>query len=252
MGWFNVRLVVLKRAIDRPAPKGILLAYAVIGVWDTLVSQFLPPTWAKELPSFYQILKMTSGFIPLWGWALVGMVLITGISIEYTFRKSQNTRSDTHALELSLYGKILTITLRKLFGLIGATRYALSFSWSSNGTGVFDEIEGHHPTIYHYDFDGDGVPEVIVRFHCGAHTHVMHVYKILNPPNSPSLISGADIGSDFPEITWKTRKNGKGVIIYANKRNWEGSSAAHTPIIERYIFENGQCIKLSHDRIIEE
>lgn len=153
--------------------------------------------------------------------------------------------------ETVVFGAVLTVTARHLFSLIGATRHALRFSWSTGSSGVFDSIEGHSFDLYTHDFDGDGAEELIARYHCGAHTIGMRVYKIPAPPAAPTLIPGANIGSDYPEITWWERKDGKGVVIRASNRNWSGSPASDSAKLERYIFRNGRCIRVPDDMILE-
>ena len=240
---------MMRAAFDRPVPKVILSIFGVTGAWDTFVAQYLPKEWAKTFPNIYQALEMTSGFLPLWGWALLGMALVSGVSIEFAYRRTKS-RQEINELEVVSFGKVLKLTVKPLLSFSEA-RCALNFSWSSGEPSVFDSVNGHHVTIYSYDFDGDGFEEIVVRYHCGAHTHGMRVYKISPPPSGPELIPGADIGSDFPEISWKAREGGNGVIIFAKNRNWEGSLASDEPLVDRYIFENGRCVVAPNDRILE-
>ena len=147
-------------------------------------------------------------------------------------------------LEFTAFGTILKVSAEHLYGSSGETRYALCFHWGRDEKTVFDEIDGHHPLLFKEDFNGDGLPEIAVRYHCGAHTRVLRVYQLTDRHSAPKLIPGADIGSDWPEIGWKARENSKGFTIYVKNRNWSGVPSQEF-IEEQYVFEKNECVKVS-------
>lgn len=91
----SARLVFLRAALDRPWAKALLFIWAIIGFWDTVVAQLLPPEISEKAPTVYvvghKVLSVMSGWLPWWGWALVGMALLTGLSIEYAYRTNGAT-----------------------------------------------------------------------------------------------------------------------------------------------------------------
>ena len=93
--WIKARLSFLWHALWRPRRRTIILLWVALGTWDLLVAQFLPPSLAEKAPRVYDGLAAMSGWLPLWGWALIGMALLAGVSIEYAFR----TRSAASAAQ---------------------------------------------------------------------------------------------------------------------------------------------------------
>lgn len=84
------RLGLAKEMFRRPWFRKILVVWAVISFWDTFVSEMLPEKVAANAPRVYKVffwlLEMTSGWIPLWGWLLLGMAVLVVGSLEFAFR----------------------------------------------------------------------------------------------------------------------------------------------------------------------
>jgi hypothetical protein len=84
------RLDVAKEVFRRRWFRNLLLIWAAISFWDTFVSEMLPEKIAANAPRVYKVifwlLEMTSGWIPWWGWLLVGMSMLVIGSIEFAFR----------------------------------------------------------------------------------------------------------------------------------------------------------------------
>lgn len=102
---------------------------------------------------------------------------------------------------------------------------------------VFSSVEGHTFEFCVEDFNGDGVPELAVTFHCGAHTRVIQVFAF-DHAGMLRLIPGAEIGSDWPEISWDDKDGDGKKEIYVKQRNWSGEPAAES-IDQKYVFRNG-------------
>lgn len=88
---------------------------------------------------------------------------------------------------------------------------------------TFDLVDGHAPTIFAEDFNGDGAAEVAVEYGCGAHTHVLSVYA-LDPAGVLRPVPGGQIGSDWPEISWSDKDGDGKPEIYVKHRNWSRAS----------------------------
>jgi hypothetical protein len=84
------RLDLAKEMFRRPWFRNLLLVWATISVLDTFVSEMLPEKIAANAPRVYKVLfwllEMTSGWMPLWGWLLIGMSLLVVGNIEFAFR----------------------------------------------------------------------------------------------------------------------------------------------------------------------
>jgi hypothetical protein len=56
-----------------------------VGVYDSLLSQFVPEQWAKDLPRFWQVIVM-AGLMPFWAWLLFLAALVTIAAMEVAYR----------------------------------------------------------------------------------------------------------------------------------------------------------------------
>ena len=82
-------------------------------------------------------------------------------------------------------------------------------------------FEGHSVELEARDVDGDGRPELIVRYACGAHTRVVNVFRV-DVDGFLVPVPGAEIGSDWPEISLEDRDGDGKEEIYARQRDWSG------------------------------
>jgi hypothetical protein len=109
------------------------------------------------------------------------------------------------------------------------------------GTGSWTtpyRFEGHSIELKAQDIDGDGKPEVIVRYACGGHTRVVNIFRIdMNGFLTP--IPGAEVGSDWPEILIEDRDGDGKIEIYAKQRDWE-RVPVQNPITEIYVYRDGK------------
>jgi hypothetical protein len=64
----------------------VLAIYAIVSLYDTAGSEFLPPAWAQKRPTVYQIVAMTTGWISFDGWLFIGAVLIFIFALERSVR----------------------------------------------------------------------------------------------------------------------------------------------------------------------
>jgi hypothetical protein len=72
--------------LDRPIPKLLLWAWSAIASWDTFVSQFIPEEISKKFPKVHQVIVMTSGWVSLQWWLVIGAALVALISLEWGAR----------------------------------------------------------------------------------------------------------------------------------------------------------------------
>ena len=148
-------------------------------------------------------------------------------------------------LEFVVYSHLLKISAKQLRDTRGgSTRYALYYSWNDDAGDIFDNIEGFGIKMFEHDMDTDGIPELIIEYHCGAHTMVMNIYKIPAYGSSPTLIPGASIGSDWPDIRWHDGNKDEGTVIVAKHRNWSKNPTADF-VEDKYLLKNGVCQKLA-------
>jgi hypothetical protein len=67
----------------------IFLLWAAASVYDTFGSQFLPDDWAQKRPTVYQLVVMTTGWLPWQAWLLIGAIILVIFAIEYAARQKQ-------------------------------------------------------------------------------------------------------------------------------------------------------------------
>jgi len=137
-------------------------------------------------------------------------------------------------------GETIKITVRYMGNTAQGTGYTLFKQRVGGAEFYFDIIHGHHLKVFAEDIDGDGAIEIIVLYHCGAHTMGMSIYSLRNLKDVPTLIDGGNLGSDWPEFSWDKRTDGPGSIITKKDRDWGGVPARDFKI-SRYIVENGAC-----------
>ncbi len=95
------RLDLAKEMFRRPWFRRLLVIWAAISTWDTFISQMLPEKVAANAPRVHKVifglLDMTSGWVSLWGWLLVGAALVVVSSIEFAFPRGPR-RANSAAL----------------------------------------------------------------------------------------------------------------------------------------------------------
>ena len=88
MEHFRQRLVFLQAIGKSPWVRILLVLWALSGVYDLALSQWIPEEYAKRLPKIYRVVAMTAGLASWQVWLLVGAVITVGAAIEYAFRKT--------------------------------------------------------------------------------------------------------------------------------------------------------------------
>lgn len=82
------RWLFLCNATKRPVPRRLLYLWVAVTIWDTIVAQLIPKSWAQRAPRVYEVVEMTTGFLPIWVWLVVGMIIIAAAAIEFGYRRS--------------------------------------------------------------------------------------------------------------------------------------------------------------------
>ncbi len=90
----HTRWGVVAGMCRRPWVRVALIIWAFFGAYDIFVSQFLSSGTAEKFPRLYDLVVMTSGFLPWWGWLLVLAAIFVAASIEYAHRKGGVSRSN--------------------------------------------------------------------------------------------------------------------------------------------------------------
>jgi hypothetical protein len=88
MEHFRQRLVFLPAIGKNPWVRILLVLWALSGVYDLALSQWIPEEYAKRLPKIYRMVAMTAGLASWQVWLLVGATITVGAAIEYAFRKT--------------------------------------------------------------------------------------------------------------------------------------------------------------------
>ena len=87
------RLALLRAAINRPIPSALLVGWALLSVYDTFISQFIPPEWHQWFPKAWEVLALVWPDISLLGWTVVLLALLLGITIEYANRIQKDKKT---------------------------------------------------------------------------------------------------------------------------------------------------------------
>jgi hypothetical protein len=80
------RAALLLNVVNRPIPRLLFLLWALVGMYDLLLSQFIPPDLAQDAPRVWQILAKAEPFLPgwpFWAWLLILAGLFAATCFEY-------------------------------------------------------------------------------------------------------------------------------------------------------------------------
>jgi len=91
--WLSDRVDAFWSAIDRPKWKGLLIVWAVIGVYDQFADQIAPSWLEQHMPKVRDMISVTTGWLPWWAWLWIGTAIIAAASIEYAARLSSPIKS---------------------------------------------------------------------------------------------------------------------------------------------------------------
>lgn len=103
-------------------------------------------------------------------------------------------------------------------------------------------FEGHSVELEARDVDGDGRPELIVRYTCGAHTLVINIFRV-GPDGFLVAVPGAELGSDWPEIVMEDKDGDGKEEIYVRQRDWSGVPVRDS-VLEIYTYNEGSFRKV--------
>jgi len=67
------------------------LGWAVVGSYDTFVSQFFPKSVQEYVPNLYEIVSFLSPGWSLTTWAIIGLAIINLATLEFAFRQNRKT-----------------------------------------------------------------------------------------------------------------------------------------------------------------
>ncbi len=98
-------------------------------------------------------------------------------------------------------------------------------------------FEGHTIKLSSRDVDGDGHPEVVVLYACGAHSRAVKMFMV-GRNGFLVAIPGSEIGSDWPEILLDDKDGDGKVEIYAKQRDWS-KVPTQDPVTKVYVFRDG-------------
>lgn len=79
----------------------LFLLWAIVGIYDLVGSEFLPPELAQKRPTIYQLISMTSGWLSWNAWLLIGAVLLVIFALEYVARHKREVVPASKAIGLS-------------------------------------------------------------------------------------------------------------------------------------------------------
>ena len=111
--------------------------------------------------------------------------------------------------------------------------YLITWGWHYNAKNYYpvisDRIIGHVPELTAKDINGDDIDEILVKYHAGAHTDVLRIYRQVECTKL-ELIPGGEITSDFPLIEIKTKKINDYPVIIAHHKDYlfHGKKKLHT------------------------
>jgi hypothetical protein len=83
------RLEFLGELRKHRVARWVFLFWALVATYDTAGSQFLPPEWAQQRPTVYQVVSMTTGFLSWEAWLLVGALALAIFALEYPVRQKR-------------------------------------------------------------------------------------------------------------------------------------------------------------------
>ncbi len=95
MRWLNERIAVIAKIAERRWVRIALGLWAVIAFYDAALSQFMPESVAKKFPKMYELIAVTSGWLPYWGWALLLAGIFVAASIEFALRRTRPSATTT-------------------------------------------------------------------------------------------------------------------------------------------------------------
>lgn len=79
----GLRARILQRAVQRTWVQWLIILWTIVSAYDLFGSQLLPESVSQNLPKVREMIAATSGYLPWWGWAFIGMALVTTACVEY-------------------------------------------------------------------------------------------------------------------------------------------------------------------------
>jgi len=92
---FDRHIEILRKIEQRRWVKFLLGIWAVVAIYDLLLSQFIPEEFSTKAPKAWKIAMITGGWVPWLGWLLILAAILLAASLEYALRVTQRHRRDS-------------------------------------------------------------------------------------------------------------------------------------------------------------
>jgi hypothetical protein len=101
--WLWDRLEFLGDLRKHRIARWLFLFWAISGAYDLCASQFIPTEWSQKWPKIYQLVAMTTGWLSVEGWMLIGAAILVVFAVEYAWQHSSTmTVSRSHSSKIAI------------------------------------------------------------------------------------------------------------------------------------------------------
>jgi hypothetical protein len=80
------RLEILRDIAERPWFRAFISVWGAIGAWDLILSQIVREEYSRNVPKLYQVVGMTTGWLSLWTWLMIGALSLVAGAVEWALR----------------------------------------------------------------------------------------------------------------------------------------------------------------------
>lgn len=141
---FWSRLEFLDDLRKHPIARWVFLAWAIVSIYDTFGSQFLPEDWAQKRPTVYQLVVMTTGWFPWEAWLLIGAAILVIFALEYPARQKRQLALANGASRSKQRQKMSVPIIGMIVCLVGFVGFLIA--WIGTGTGRTSSPSTHFPS----------------------------------------------------------------------------------------------------------
>jgi hypothetical protein len=153
--WLWSKFEFLGELRKHPIARWVIVAWAVISIYDTGGSQLLPTQWAQNRPTVYQVLAMTTGWLSWQAWLLIGALVLTVFALEYPARQKRHlaAKIDRQGVPIPPGGGTKKMSLLLISIICGLASVGFFFAWLNSGTIPSNEadhnvhISGQHQSV---------------------------------------------------------------------------------------------------------